>query len=127
MPVLAVKRLPSTDAGRLIVRLHSSHRNGIRRYGIAKITNSENKLSILALVLGHDDKEAIFMPHDIRTAIGPNKGAQLSFDIAPVGLLGKLNWYVQSPDPAVHLPAWLAVFSVCLGVFGVVLAAQTLS
>lgn len=81
MPNLEVKRLPTTDAGRLIVRLNISHRNDIPRYGVAKIENLENNQSILALVLGHDKKDAIFMPYDIRTALGVQKEDKLSFSI----------------------------------------------
>lgn len=125
MPVLSVKKLPSADAGRLLIRVHHSHRYGIERYGIAKFKNLENSKDTLALVLGHDENDAIFMPYDIRTKLGIEKGTQLSFEIETVGILSKLKWYVQSCDPAVYLPAWLAVISIILGFLSILLAAFT--
>lgn len=122
MEKLTVKGLPSTDAGRLVVRLNHKYRNGIPRYGIAKIRNPLNNCCVLALVLGHDSQDAIYMPYDIRKALGLEKEAQLDFEIKHVGIWGKLKWYFQSPDPAVHLPAWLAMTSVVLAGMGILLA-----
>lgn len=116
MPNLKVKRLPTTDVGRLLVRLNISH-----RYGVAKIEKLENNQCILALVLGHVKKNAIFMPFDIRTALGVQKEDKLSFSIEQAHYSNKLLWYLRSPDPAVHIPAWLALISVALGIVGIML------
>lgn len=122
MPKLPVKSLPSSDAGRLLVRLNYKHRNRISRYGTAKIINVENQRWTLAIMLGHEDEEAIYMPFDIRASLEIAKGDKLEFQIESVGLIGKLFWYVTSPDPAVHLPAWLASASLVLATIGVILA-----
>ncbi len=122
MTLLPIKALPSNDTGRLIVRLNKSHRGGVPRYGIAQLTNTGNAQSVKVLVLGHDDGTAIFMPYDIREALGVDKGGHLDFTIQKVGWLGKISWLLTTPDPAVHLPALLALLSVCLGAIGVVVA-----
>lgn len=119
MPNLPVKALPSNDNGRLLVRINFKHRAGIRRYGVAELTNSENSKSVVALMLGHDDETAIFMPYDIRVELGVGTGDQLNFTVKRVGWIGKICWYLRNPDPAVHIPAWLAVASVFLGLIGV--------
>lgn len=119
MAQLTVKALPPNDSGRLLVRVNKAYRAGIPRYGIANLTNTENNKSVRVLVLGHDDDSAIFMPYDIREALGVDKGGKLNFAIKKACLLGKCWWLLRTPDPAVHVPAWLALISVLLGVIGI--------
>lgn len=122
MTQLTVKALPASDSGRLLVRLNKTHRGGIPRYGIANLTNSENAKSVKVLILGHDDRSAIYMPYDIREALGVDKGRDLTFTITGVGWFGKIGWLLKTPDPAVHIPAWLALVSVLLGLISIVIA-----
>jgi hypothetical protein len=119
---LPVKALPSNDSGRLLVRLNANHRPGIPRYGIAKLTNLKTSRSIKVLCLGHDDASAIFMPYDIREALGVNKSDDLDFTITKVGRVGAVLWLLNTPDPAVNIPAWMALASVVLGCFGILFA-----
>lgn len=125
MTKLPVKALPSNDTGRLLVRLNSKYRAGIPRYGIAQLMNSKNSKSVKVLVLGHEDETAIFMPYDIREALGANKGADLEFTVQKTRWFGKICWLLKTPDPAVHVPAWLALISVFLGSIGVAIALCT--
>jgi len=119
---LPVKSLPPNDSGRLLVRLNERYRAGIPRYGIAQLTNAKNAKSVRVLFLGHVDDSAIFIPYDIRVALGVDKGGSLEFAVQKIGWLGKVCWLLKTPDPAVHVPAWLALTSVCLGAIGVVIA-----
>jgi hypothetical protein len=118
MPKLPVKSLPSGDSGRLLVRLNHAHRSGVARYGIARITNNAKAESRKVLLLGHDQADAIFMPYDIRKALNVEKGGELDFSIEKVGWFGKLGWYVNSIDPAVYIPAWIAVVGFVLAIIG---------
>ncbi|MEE3317894.1 MAG: hypothetical protein VX202_09010 [Pseudomonadota bacterium] len=126
MPKLPVKGLPSGDGGRLLVRVHDSHKAGIERYDIAELANTENGKSLLVLVLGHNDDDAIFMPYDIRRALDVDKGGELDFSIEKVGKCGKLRWYFTTPDPAVHVPAWIAAVALGLSILGALLGAASL-
>lgn len=127
LTVLPVRKLPTGDNGRLLVRLNIKYRSEINRYGIAKITNNEQKsLSKTVLVLGHDDDEAIFMPYDIRAALKVNKGEKLNFSIEKVGIWEKISWYVSSPDPAVYIPAWIAIIGIGLAIISTVIGAVSL-
>ncbi len=121
MTKLNVQRLPKADHNRLLVRLNIKYREGIDRYGIARITNTENSKSENVLVLGHDDDKAVFMPYDIHTALGLKKGDELDFTLKKVGFWGKLCWYVSSPDPAVQIPAWVAVGGLILAIASLVI------
>lgn len=120
MAELRIKRLQSNDAGRQLVRLNIRYRDDIDRYDIAKLTNNANGKSLLALVLGHDDKTAIYMPFDIRRALGVKIGDNLDFSVKKAGFFCRLSWYVKSPDPAVHLPAWIALIGLGVGIVGVI-------
>ena len=85
------------------------------------LINNANSKSLKVLVLGHDSNDTIFMPYDIRTALGVDKGGKLDFSFRKVGVIGRLCWLVNSPDPAVYLPAWIAVFGLILAVVGIVI------
>ena len=123
MPTLSVKGLDSSEWGHSIIRLHYKHRRGIGRYGVARIINASDRTRHCDVVLlGHDDETAIFMAYDNREALGVAKGEDLSFEVEELGLLRKLWWYLRTPDPRIYIPAWLAAWSVCLGVIGIVLA-----
>jgi len=123
MTKLPVAALPPGDDGRHLVRLNHKHRGrDIKRYGIAKLSNIDNGKSLIVLMLGHDRDDAIFMPYDIRTALGVTKGGKLDFKVEPGGFFSKLCWYVGSPDPAVHIPAWIAVTALGLTLTGAILA-----
>ncbi len=126
MPRLKVKGLPSGDAGRLLVRLNHAHRSGVPRFGIARISNLANGKSQNVLLLGHDDEDAIFMPYDIRNALSIDKGGKLDFSIQKVSICGKLKWYIHSIDPAVHVPAWIAVIGIILAIAGLLIGLLSL-
>ncbi|WP_296427235.1 hypothetical protein [Yoonia sp.] len=127
MPQLNVKGLDRSEWGNSIVRLHQSHRSGIGRYGVARIINSADRSrSCDAVLLGHDDENTIYMAFDTRQALGIDKGQRLSFELTELGWLGKLRWYLKTPDPRIYIPAWLAVWSVVLGLLGFLLGVVAL-
>jgi hypothetical protein len=103
MAKLTVAGLPSNDAGRQIIRLHHSHRGGAPRYGIVKLTNNGNGREVRAVVLGHEDDKNIYMPFDIRTALGVDKNGTLDFEVVEVGWTGKLRWWRTIP-PCIFRP-----------------------
>jgi len=126
MPKLNVEGLPPGDSGRLLVRLNHTHRSGIARYGIARIVNNANGKSLNVLLLGHDRSDAIFMPYDIRKALDVAKDGELEFSINKVGWPRRLSWYVGSIDPAVHIPAWIAVMGLILAILGLLVGLLTI-
>jgi hypothetical protein len=122
MPQLEVKGLDRSEWGSSIVRMHHSHRSGIGRYGVARIANtSDPSKSYDAVLLGHDDVSAIYMAFDTRQALGVEKNESLSFELKALCWFSKLLWYLRTPDPRIYIPAWLAIWSVGLGVIGIVL------
>lgn len=122
MPKLQVEGPQANEAGRWLVRLNVKHRVGVERYGVAQLTNNANGTALDVLLLGHDRDDAIFMPYDIRERLGVAKSGALDFSLRKVGIWGLLRWYVRSPDPAVSIPAWIAVIGLALAIVGLVLA-----
>lgn len=123
MPKLRVEGPQASEVGRWLMRLNIRHRAGGERYGVARLTNNANGSGLDVLLLGDDRDDAIFMPYDIRERLGAAKGGELDFSLRKVGLWGLLRWYVRSPDPAVSIPAWIAVIGLTLAIVGIVLAA----
>ena len=78
------------------------------------------------MLLGHDDDSAIYMAFDTRQALGVEKNEPLNFELKALGWFGKMLWYVRTPDPRIYIPAWLAIWSVGLGVIGIVLGVISL-
>ncbi len=66
------------------------------------------------------------MAFDTRQALGVKKNAQLDFELKALGWFDKLRWYLRTPDPRIFIPAWLAIWSVGLGVVGIVLGVVSL-
>lgn len=127
MTKLKVKGLEVREWGATIVRLNHTHRNGVKRWEIAKIINNEkSSLSSLVMLLGHDEKNAVFMAYDTRVELGVDEDIELDFSIEKAGLWDRFNWYTSNRDPMVRIPAKLAVLSFGLGVLGVLLGALSI-
>jgi hypothetical protein len=60
------------------------------------------------------------MAYDTRKALGVEIGEKLDFELKELGWLKKVKWYLNTPDPRVYIPAWLAVWSVGLGAVGMI-------
>ncbi len=121
MPKLLVKGLEKHEWGETSVRLNCCHREGIDRYGIAKIINSnEPKKNCLVVLLGHDDRNSVYMAYDTRTDLGVRNGEELDFLLEKAGFLEKMRWYITNRNPMIHIPALLAVWSVVLGSVGII-------
>lgn len=119
---LTIKPLPASDSGRQLVRVHRKYRSGVPRYGLGKLTDAASNKSVTVLFLGHDDEDAIYIPFDIRYDLGVQKNDFLEFKIGKIGWIKKLWWYLNTKDPAVYIPAWIAVFSVVLGILSLVIS-----
>ena len=121
MAQLIVASAPRQDVGRQIVRINKGHRGKeIARYAVVRVRCHETKRSMLALLLGHDCTGKIFMPFDVREELSVAKGKIYNFDVEPVGRWRTLCWWLSTKDPAVWLPAWLAIGSLMLGVISLV-------
>ncbi|KZK76640.1 hypothetical protein PsW64_04799 [Pseudovibrio sp. W64] len=122
MPKLKVVKALRNDVGRLIVRVNIDHRDHAKRYDVIEIECQDTSKRILALALGQDCKTSISMPYDVRNEMGVAKNEVYDFTIKKIGIIGALCWWLKSRDPAVRLPAWIAVGSLALGILSLGLA-----
>ncbi|WP_027037087.1 hypothetical protein [Mesorhizobium ciceri] len=121
-----VGKAPSDDIGRGRVRVHYSRRDGAKRFTVFKISSGDQ--SFLASVLGHEDEDdKILLDIDQRADLGAVEGGSIDLTLTRVGFCGRVRWYLSVPDPAVHVPAWLAMWSVALGALGLILGAMSLA
>lgn len=112
-----VGKAPLEDIGKGRVRIHYTKRGGARRFAVFNI--AVGRQSFLASVLGHEgDSDRILLDLDQRNDLGVRENDKLEAELTLVGFPGRVRWYLSSPDPAVHVPAWLAFWSVILGGLG---------
>lgn len=116
---LEVHGLERSEWGLSRVRVNYRHRGTIKRYGLAVVTNVENGRFIVAVTLGHETQNAISMGYDERVSLGLEKGDTARFTFCRVSIIQRLKWYVTNPDPAIHIPAWLSLISVIVGLIGI--------
>lgn len=119
-----IEKALKADFGREVARMHWSKRRFASRYDIVRITH--DKRQVLVPILGLDGQEntkVAKLGYDLRTRLGIHlSGDNVELTVEQVGWWGQLYWYLSTKDPAVKVPAWLAVWSVLLGFFGLVLA-----
>jgi hypothetical protein len=115
------------DIGRRRVRVHYKKRWGSSRHCIVVLTAASGK-SVLASMLGHElDQNLILLDYDVRAELGVSKGQKIELVIERAGLTGTLRWYLGNADPAVHIPAWIAVWSLILGISGIAIGLYSLT
>ena len=123
-----IEKALKNDLGREIARMHWSHRRFATRYDILRITHNGKKIFVPVLGLDGDKNVHIArLGYDLRDRLGlPNDvvGTEEKFGltIEQTGLWGSLYWYLNTRDPAVKVPAWLAFWSVFLGATGLLLS-----
>ncbi|WP_457939813.1 hypothetical protein [Mesorhizobium sp. 10J20-29] len=121
-----VGKAPIDDIGRGRVRIHYSRRGGTKRFTVFRITRDNQ--SFLASVLGHEhEADKILLDIDQRADLGVVENESVVLVLKRVGFFGRVHWYLSVNDPAVHVPAWLTVWSVALGALGLILGAVSLA
>lgn len=116
---LKVERVLNGEAGRDLVRINFDDRQGnSRRRDIVEL-RVDGRRAIVAL-LGRDDRGGINIDFDVRKELEVEVGRFYEFDIRRLSWWGKLRWYMGATDPAVRIPAKIAVVSFVLGGIGLI-------
>ncbi|MBL3576243.1 hypothetical protein JMK10_02945 [Rhodovulum sulfidophilum] len=127
-----VRRSLKSDFGRQVARMHWSNRPFANRYDIVRISHKDNHIFVPVLGLGEDESGHIArLGYDLRRKLNLPKDAtvkeeRFNLTIEKAGFWGQLYWYLSANDPAVKVPAWLAFWSVMLGLAGFLLAILSL-
>lgn len=120
---LEVRRAQSSDVGKGRVLLHHSKRDGLKRHAVVRLT-SETGLSVLASAVGNDrlrHRDTIRLDYDQRNDLGVSLESKVKIEVRKVGLLGTLWWYTNVSDPLVKISSRIALISLLLGVFSMIL------
>jgi hypothetical protein len=84
---------------------------------------------ILAVARGVEPSKGAMIQMDefLRDKLGVKLGEEIGSEyIRPANWHEKLSWYLHATNPAVHVPAWVAVISLGLGVLSIVLGALSI-
>ncbi|MBR7654833.1 hypothetical protein KCX83_21315 [Brucella oryzae] len=116
---LKVKEAQSDDVERGFIRLHKDERDGADRFDVVRLKTGNEEL--MAIVLPHNEKGTIWINTDGRNDLGVKVSDIREFTISKLNWWGRIKWYCTAKDPAIHVPAWLAVISLGLGALGAIL------
>lgn len=120
-----VKQAPEDDIGKDRIRIHYRRRLQAKRFSIMRVKNTQH--TAVLCVLGLDGAEDdVQMDIDLRNAFGVRPNEQIDLELSAVGWIGKVKWYLDATDPAVHVPAWIGAWSFVLGLAGLLLSAAPL-
>lgn len=114
-----VRPAPEGDIGKDRIRIHYRRRSNARRFSIMRVKSS--KYSAVLCVLGLDGAEdEVQMDIDLRNAFNVQPDQTIELEVSSVGWIGKLRWYLFATDPAVHVPAWIGVWSFVIGALSLI-------
>lgn len=119
---LKVGKAEYDDIGKDIVRIHSHDRRPaeVNRHDIIRL--SVGAKSVVVAMRGNDTPGIINIDIDLREDLGLlSVGATYDFELRKVGKVGQFLWQWSATDPAVRLPAQIAMVSFGLGLIGLVL------
>jgi hypothetical protein len=111
-----------------MVRIPSAHRidfdnTEIPNGTVIRIDHGGKTACAIVRGMGERADAVIQMDEFMRDRLGVKlRGKIPSCCIRSATPLEKVFWYCKATNPAVHVPAWLAVISIGLGVFSIVLS-----
>lgn len=110
-----------------MVRIPKLHRNLDMDNGtVIRLDHNGKKAFAIVRGLGNRKDAVIQMDEFIRRRLGVSVNDQIDrCGIRRAKPLERVLWYLQATNPAVHVPAWLAVISIGLGVVSIVLTLAT--
>lgn len=105
-----------------MVRIPENHRNGIENGTVVRIWHGGRRVFAIARGLHDRSDSVIVMDEFVRRRLGVDRASQIdSKNIRRATRWEKLTWYLEATNPAVHVPAWVAVISLALGTLSVML------
>lgn len=117
---LTVKEGFRHDAYKDTLRIHSSHRLGIRSGHLAKVWVSEGNSAIVA-VRGLEDEEhnVIRLDLETRRRLGVKVNETYNFGLRETWFWEAIIWAAKASDPAARVAAWIGIW---LGSIGILLS-----
>lgn len=115
--------------GRQRVCLHKKYRDCAKRWDVVRITNCDDEskfISAVVIGLRGSKEKNIRLDFDDRDALGVSPGSLVRLKVRKLPFFSKVRWYLSARDPAIQLPAAIAMISLCLGLLGAILGLTSL-
>jgi hypothetical protein len=118
---LTVHQVLKDDIFHDMVRVHYSHREGIKAGQICRV--STNGKTVLAVARGTpgNDTNGIWLDDAMRTHLSLKERATAEFEIDKASWYQEFTWMWHSSDPVIRTAGRLGVISFVLGLFGLAL------
>ncbi len=121
--LLEVEEASRDDVFTDMVRIPKRHRGGIENGTVVRIEHDGNRVFAIARGLeGRNEDPVVVMDEFVRRRLGVKARSKIDSDsIRKASRWEKLTWYLEATNPAVHVPAQVAVISLGLGALSVLL------
>lgn len=105
-----------------MARIHVSHRSGVKRNGLARITVAGCKSEVLAVRgMEPEKRDFVRLDHEVRDRLNVKLDQQYDFDVRRASAFDHLRWALGSSEPALRVATWIAIWSFVLGVLGLII------
>lgn len=111
-----------------MVRVPQAHRldrdnRAIRNGTVIRIDHHRRKAYAIVRGLQERSDAVIQMDEFMRDRLGVKLGDAIARSaIRPASWLGKIVWHLYASNPTIHVPAWIAMISLGLGVLSIILS-----
>jgi hypothetical protein len=116
---LEVHSVRSEDFLQDLVRVHTSHRKGIRAGQLCKVT--ANGKSIIAVARHTGNRKAIFLDSTYRKVLQVRSGEEVDFRFDKISWFQEFIWVWRASDPVNRTAGRLGIVSLALGIVGIIL------
>ena len=120
---LRIHKVDREDIFQDLVRVHISHRKGIRAGRLCRVTINGKSIVAVARNSLRNDTKGIWLDNSQRAKLGVKAGDDADFSITPTSWYEELLWIWRASDPVNRTAGRLGILSLLLGITGVVLGA----
>lgn len=115
---LSVHQAGEDDVYQDIIRVHKDRRNGVREGRICHVSVGDAAALFAMRGLPDSQKDWVRLDEFGRDRLGIADGASCEFTFREASYPEALCWACRAADPGARIAAWVAVWGLALGAFG---------
>ena len=119
---LMVNKVNRDDVFNDLVRVHRSHREGIRTGRLCRVNANGKSIIAVARNSLRNDTKGIWLDNAQRAVLGVKADQEADFNIISAPWYEEFLWVWRASDPVNRTAGRLGIISLGLGVIGVILA-----
>lgn len=123
---LKVDKIDKDDVFGDVVRVHYSHRPGIRSGKICRMTILDKKILLVARNVSGNNVGIVRLDDASRYKLGVKIGQEYECSFEEVGFIGEFMWGWSASSPVNRVAVRLGLLSVILGLIGLLLGGLSL-